>query len=261
MILWVLWSVHSLVCLLNYSQHFLSWKKCLHVPLPVILPYLCRKLPLLAAILRQQQVKKIIQNKYNNHNNTILYTNIFIEVHRLKFLSDTPKNPHQQTHPKISHAIYYWKGRLAPYLLLRPVCPGPSVMLWVPFVSRLSAILCSSLCSPSCPGFCLFSHGPSLEGNSASPPRPAPNFPDPCQLPGAGYPSLCPMSGPVHSDVLPGPLYTLRRYSSWTTAAAQVKLPVFTSITVDTCTNKGLLCPGFWHPSPVYPTLIYKRTE
>ena len=37
--------------------------------------------------------------------------------------------------------------------VLRPVCPGPSVMLWVPFVSRLSAVLCSSPCFLSCPGF------------------------------------------------------------------------------------------------------------
>ena len=41
---------------------------CPHFPLP-----LCPKLPLLAAILRQQQVKKIVKNKYNN---TILYANI-----------------------------------------------------------------------------------------------------------------------------------------------------------------------------------------
>ena len=46
------------------------------------------KLPLLAAILRLQQVGKIITNKYDNHNNTILYANIFIEVYRLKFLSN-----------------------------------------------------------------------------------------------------------------------------------------------------------------------------
>ena len=46
--------------------------------------------------------------------------------------------------------------------VLRPVCPGPSVMLWVPFVSRLSAVLCSSPCFLSCPGFWLFSRAPSL---------------------------------------------------------------------------------------------------
>ena len=34
-----------------------------------------------------QQVEKIIENKYNNHN-TILYGNIFIEVHWLHFLSN-----------------------------------------------------------------------------------------------------------------------------------------------------------------------------
>ena len=37
---------------------------------------LCPKLPLLAAIIRQQHVHKIIQNKCNNHNDAILYTNI-----------------------------------------------------------------------------------------------------------------------------------------------------------------------------------------
>ena len=49
---------------------------------------LCPKHPLLAAILRQQQIEKIIKNKYKNHNKAILYANIFIEVHWLKFLSN-----------------------------------------------------------------------------------------------------------------------------------------------------------------------------
>ena len=47
--------------------------KCLHFPLHITLPYCSPKPPLLAAILRQQHVEKIIKNKYNNRNNPMLY--------------------------------------------------------------------------------------------------------------------------------------------------------------------------------------------
>ena len=66
-------------CLLNYTTPFIL-KRSMHFPLPVTVPYLCSKLLLLAAILRQQQDEKI-KNEYSNHNNIILHTNIFIEVH------------------------------------------------------------------------------------------------------------------------------------------------------------------------------------
>ena len=71
---------------------------------------LCPKLLLLAAILRQQQFEKIIKNKHNNHNIINLYTNLFIEVHWLKFLSNTQPPSTSETHPIISHASYYWKS-------------------------------------------------------------------------------------------------------------------------------------------------------
>ena len=67
-------------------QHFLSWEKVFALPPACHSPLrLCPKRPLLTAILRQQQIEKIMNNKYNN---TILYANIFIEVHWLKFLSN-----------------------------------------------------------------------------------------------------------------------------------------------------------------------------
>ena len=77
-----------------------TWK----VP-PKILP----KVFLLAAILRQQQVETFIK-KSNNHNITMLYTNIFIEVYWLKFLSNTQPPSTSETHSMISHAIYYSKA-------------------------------------------------------------------------------------------------------------------------------------------------------
>ena len=57
-------------CLLNYTTLF--------IPRPATPLPLCPKLPLLAAILRQQQVEKVIQNKYNNHNNIINVAGRFI---------------------------------------------------------------------------------------------------------------------------------------------------------------------------------------
>ena len=48
---------------------------------------LCLKLTLLAAILRQQKAEKIMKNKYNN---TMLFTNIFINVHWFKFFAKYP---------------------------------------------------------------------------------------------------------------------------------------------------------------------------
>ena len=68
-------------CFLNYTTLFIVKKvfalpPACHSRLP-----LCPKPPLLAAILRQQQVENIIKKKYNNHNTTILYANILIEVH------------------------------------------------------------------------------------------------------------------------------------------------------------------------------------
>ena len=46
----------------NYATLFILKKRCFHTPLPVTLPYLypCPKIPLLAATIRQQQVKKMI---------------------------------------------------------------------------------------------------------------------------------------------------------------------------------------------------------
>ena len=82
---------------------------CLHFPLLVTLSYLRPKRPLLAAILRQQQAEKIIKNKDNNHNNTILYANIFIEVHWLKFLSNNQPPSTTETHSIIVHAIHLKK--------------------------------------------------------------------------------------------------------------------------------------------------------
>ena len=76
MILWVLRSVRYCILLTKLYKTFYLEKvfalppEC-HSPLP-----LCPKLPVLAAILRQQQVPKMIKNVYNNHNNTILYTDI-----------------------------------------------------------------------------------------------------------------------------------------------------------------------------------------
>ena len=84
---------HKILQLLLTKRYNKSWKKVLALPptCPSPLP-LCSKLPLFAAILRQQQVEKIIKNRYNNRNNTILYANIFIEVHWFCQIT----NPHQQ---------------------------------------------------------------------------------------------------------------------------------------------------------------------
>ena len=71
-------------CLLNYTILFnlKTFIPACHSPL-----LLCPKLPLLAAILRQKQDEMVIKYKSNDHNNTILYANIF---------TDQITNYHQQ---------------------------------------------------------------------------------------------------------------------------------------------------------------------
>ena len=75
--------------------------------------------------------------------------------------------------------------------------------------------------------------------HSASLPGPLSQLPG--SLPAAGEPSgpmSCYVPALLQLPALPGLLYTLHRHSSWTAAAAQVKPPVFTSVTVNACTNK-----------------------
>ena len=59
--------------LINLYNTFYSEKTMFALLLP-----LCLKLPVIAAIIRHQQVERIIKN---NHKNTILYANILFEVH------------------------------------------------------------------------------------------------------------------------------------------------------------------------------------
>ena len=78
---------------LNFIMGLL--KKCLHFPRLSLSP---TSLPQTPSPCREEQVEKIIINKYNNQNNTILYPNIFIEVHLLTFLSNDQSPSTSETH-------------------------------------------------------------------------------------------------------------------------------------------------------------------
>ena len=47
--------------------------------------------------------------KYN-HNNTIFYANILIDIHWFKFVSNNQPPSTTETHLIIAHGIYYWKA-------------------------------------------------------------------------------------------------------------------------------------------------------
>ena len=90
------WELNYIMGLMKCKLLQLLLTKVILKKMCVTLLYLCPKLPLLAAILRQQHVKKIIKNKYNNHNNTILYGNILYLLRSTELSFCQITNLHQQ---------------------------------------------------------------------------------------------------------------------------------------------------------------------
>ena len=93
-------------CLLNYTKAFYPEKKVFALP-PAChsrLP-LCSQTPSPCSYPQTATGQEdYLKNRHKNHKNTILYTNIFIEVHCLKCLSDTQP---PSSHSISSRAIYY----------------------------------------------------------------------------------------------------------------------------------------------------------